>query len=84
MYFIIHLETDAHHPSHDPVIAPDQDILQIRLRHPPPLSQRVPVEVEQLQTLDPEHETCPVEAVNQLQLNPQILLGQVIQHSKRD
>ena len=77
-----YLETDAHCPPHDPVIGPDKDIFDVCLGRPPPLLQGIPVEVEELEALDPEHEAGAVEAVNQLQLDSQILLGEVIQHSK--
>ena len=77
-----YLETDAHCPPHDPVIGPDKNILDVCLSRSPPLLQGIPVEVEKLEALDPEHEAGAVEAVNQLQLDSQILLGEVIQHSK--
>lgn len=79
-----YLEPDADCPPHHPVIGPDEHVLDVGLGRPPPLLQGVSVEVEELEALDPEHEAGAVEAVHQLQLDSQILLGKVIQHSKMD
>ena len=46
-----YLEPDAHDPAHDPVVGPDQHVLDVRLGQPPPLRQRVAVEVEELEAL---------------------------------
>ena len=46
-----YLEPDAHDPAHDPVVGPDQHVLDVRLGQPPPLRQRVAVEVEELEGL---------------------------------
>ena len=78
----LYLETNAHDPSHDPVIGPDQDILQISLGIPPSLSQGISVKVDKFKTLDTKHQTGPVKTVHKLQLDSQIFLGQMIQHPK--
>ena len=75
-----HLQPDAHSPAHDPVVAPDENVLDVGLRHPPPLSQGVPVEVDKFEALDTKHQARPVETVNQLQLHSEIFLGEVVQH----
>ena len=49
---------------------------------PATICQGVPVKVEKFEALDPEHEAGPVERVHQLQLDPQVLLGEVIQHPR--
>ena len=75
-----HLQPDAHSPPHDPVVAPDENVLDVGLRHPPPLSQGVPVEVDKFEALDTKHQAGPVETVHQLQLHSEIFLSEVVQH----
>ena len=47
---------------------------------PAAVGEGVPVKVEQLEALDAEHEAGPVEGVDQLQLHPEVLLGEVVEH----
>ena len=75
-----HLESDGGRPPHDPLVRPNQNVPVRVLAIPPPLLDRVAVEVDQLETLDGAVEAGPVERVDQLQLRPEILLGEVVQH----
>ena len=53
---------------------------QCLVDRPAAVGEGVPVKVEQLEALDAEHEAGPVEGVHQLQLHPEVLLGEVVEH----
>ena len=77
-----YLQSAAHDPSDDPVVAPDQNVHVLLLTGPPPVCDDVPVVVEQLQALDAPLQAVAVEAVHKLKLRPEIFLRQVVQHPR--
>ena len=77
---ILYLKTDCLSPLDDSVVGPDEDVDEALVAISSSVLELITIKVQELEALDAVLQTSSVEAVHQLQLRPEVLLGQMVQH----